>query len=86
MMDWIASHPKMQCFPEEVLDLMKYRPAALLAKMYALPAGTGFQRGYKSPNDISMHHVMQQLATIFPKTKLIIGLRHPVRWFESLCK
>lgn len=85
MMEWISSHPKMQCFPEEVMDLMKYRPGALLAKLYSLPSGD-FQRGYKSPSDVAMSHVTKQLGTIFPKTKLIVGLRHPVRWFESLCK
>ena len=85
IMDWISNHPKMQCFPEEALDLMKNNPGALLAKLYALPAGD-YQRGYKSPLDVTMPHITQQLAKYFPKTKLIVGLRHPIRWFESLCK
>lgn len=86
MMDWISNHPKMQCFPEEVLDLMKMNPGGLLAKLYSLPSGSDYQRGYKSPLDVTMPHITQQLASLFPKAKLIIGLRHPVRWFESLCK
>ena len=85
MMDWIDSHPRMQCFPEEVVDLMKSTPATLLAKLYTLPSGD-FQRGYKSPLDLVMPHIPQQIAKLFPKTKLIVGIRHPIRWFESLCK
>jgi hypothetical protein len=85
LMDWISDHPRCQCFPEEVLDLMRSDPAALLAKLYTLPSGD-FLRGYKSPLDLTMPHIPRQIAKLFPKTKLIVGLRHPIRWFESLCK
>lgn len=85
MMDWLSEHPQLKCWPEEVADMMRSRPDYLLAKMYSLPAGDDFQRGYKSPLDMTMPHIPQQLAKYFPKTKLIVGIRHPVRWFESLC-
>jgi hypothetical protein len=56
LMDWISEHPRCKCFPEEILDLMRSDPAALLAKLYTLPSGD-FQRGYK---------VSRSFATILP--------------------
>ena len=41
-------------------------------------------RGLKCPQDISSEVSMHNYAKYFPNTKLIIGVRHPVRWFESL--
>jgi hypothetical protein len=38
--------------------------------------------GYKSPADIRVPRAIRALATYFPKTVLIIGIRHPVLWFE----
>ncbi len=41
-------------------------------------------RGMKCPQDISSDNSIVNYAKYFPSTKLIVGLRHPVRWFESL--
>ncbi|KAL7462737.1 hypothetical protein ACHAXS_003113 [Conticribra weissflogii] len=41
-------------------------------------------RGLKCPQDISSDWSMQNYAKYFPRTKLIIGVRHPIMWFESL--
>lgn len=41
-------------------------------------------RGMKCPQDISSDNSIVNYAKYFPSTKLIIGIRHPVRWFESL--
>lgn len=41
-------------------------------------------RGLKCPQDISSDWSMHNYAKYFPRTKLIIGVRHPVLWFESL--
>jgi hypothetical protein len=41
-------------------------------------------RGIKCPQDISSEFSMHNYAKYFPKTKLIVGIRHPVLWFESL--
>jgi len=41
-------------------------------------------RGLKCPQDISSDYSMFNYAKYFPSTKLIIGIRHPVLWFESL--
>jgi len=41
-------------------------------------------RGLKCPQDISSDYSIFNYAKYFPSTKLIIGIRHPVLWFESL--
>lgn len=43
-----------------------------------------FRRGYKSPSEIQDQRSLRYIRTYFPKTKLIVGIRHPVFWFESL--
>jgi len=40
--------------------------------------------GYKSPNDASLPYVMHYSHKYPYKTKLMIGIRQPVHWFESL--
>ncbi len=39
--------------------------------------------GMKCPQDISSFTSLQNYASYFPQTKLIVGLRHPIKWFES---
>jgi hypothetical protein len=45
-----------------------------------------YRRGYKGPSDVTQPHVIDYFRNYFPHTKLIVGLRHPIRFFESLCK
>lgn len=40
--------------------------------------------GIKCPQDISSDYSVHNYAKYFPRTKLIVGIRHPVLWFESL--
>ena len=47
-----------------------------------LPDGP-YKRGYKSPSDIYNKAVLRVMRDCFPETKLLIGIRHPVKWFES---
>jgi hypothetical protein len=86
MRDWLNTHPRLQCYyPHEVLDLMQHDVRQLLSRLYSMPPGANFLRGFKSPVDLSIRHVMEYYGKYFYKTKLIVGLRHPVHWFESLC-
>jgi len=41
-------------------------------------------RGYKCPGDINQRHVLEYYRTMWPRTKLLVGIRHPVDWFVSL--
>lgn len=42
-----------------------------------------FRRGYKNPSDIQRTSSIRFIRTLFPKTKLIVGIRHPILWFQS---
>ena len=42
-----------------------------------------YQRGYKSPVDVQNIRAINLIREYFPQTKLFIGIRHPIRWFES---
>lgn len=39
--------------------------------------------GIKCPSNLEMDHALKVYDEDFPETKFIIGLRHPVLWFES---
>jgi hypothetical protein len=41
------------------------------------------KRGYKNPAHILRPWALQHFETYWPTSKLIIGVRHPVLWFES---
>lgn len=89
MMNWLWSHSsEIKSFNWEQYDLLKRKPDKLVQKLYnRLPPDTDtvqYRRGYKSPSEIKYKYVLEYFRTIFPSTKIIIGTRHPVRWFESM--
>jgi hypothetical protein len=89
MMRWLAAHPQVAAFDHEVWELMQSRPGNLVRLLYLdLPEGEYYKRGYKNPGEITQSHILDYHRTLWPQTKLFVGIRHPVRWFESLynCK
>lgn len=86
LQDWLSQHPQIALLPGEAFPLMYHKPYLLIWRLYTqLPDGPGkLIRGYKNPLDIRTPPSMHYLSTLFPKTLLIVGLRHPVHWFESL--
>lgn len=82
LMNWLRQHDSVQMHDREVCDLNNRQPASLVRKLYTeLPAGEDFVRGYKCPGHFS-REPLRYFRQYFTKTKLIVGLRHPVRWFE----
>lgn len=83
---WLQQHPDVAMFHHEVCDLYDSKPALLVRRLYAeLPpnnATHAYQRGFKCPGHFS-RVTLRYLQTYFPHTKLIVGLRHPVQYFES---
>lgn len=78
---WLGEHPELQLLKSEVYALVQNDPARLLQRLHRkLP--DNLKRGYKCPGDIKEQHVLDFYRTLWPKTKLFIGIRHPVRWFE----
>jgi hypothetical protein len=82
LMKWLHDHPEVQIHDAEVCDLYDAKPALLVKKLYEdLRPGEGYQRGFKCPGHFSRNS-MRYFRRYFSKTNLIVGLRHPVRWFE----
>jgi len=86
LQDWLSQHPQIELLPGEAFPLMYRKPYLLIWRLYTqLPDGPGkLIRGYKNPLDIRTPTSMHYLSTLFPRTLLVVGLRHPVYWFESL--
>jgi Sulfotransferase domain len=83
MLRWLGSQQEIQMHDHEVYHFKNNVPAEMVRELYALPEGDYFKRGYKAPRDIHNIPAVDAFAKYFPKTKLIVGLRHPVLWFES---
>jgi hypothetical protein len=81
-MKWVQTHPQVQIFDHEVCDLYDGKPAALAHKLYNdLPQGL-YQRGFKCPGHFARRS-MRFFRRYYGNTKLVVGLRHPIWWFES---
>jgi Sulfotransferase domain len=80
---WLASQKEIQMYDHEIYHLKDGEPAEMVRQLYALPEGDHYKRGYKAPRDVHNIRAVEAFAKYFPKTKFIIGVRHPVLWFES---
>ena len=79
---WLAHQPHdIATYEHELYHLKDGEPADMVRKLYALNATK--RRGYKAPRDIHNPRAIRAFAEYWPHTKLIVGLRHPVLWFES---
>ena len=68
----------------ELTCLSKGRPVQAIWELYTMLQEGDYKRGFKSPWDITNRGgALDSIRTYWPQTKLIVGLRHPVRWFES---
>jgi len=76
-------HPEIAIPPTEVHLLTEHRPADMVRLLHSLKPGKNVKRGYKAPRDIADVRVLDLLGEYWPRTKLIVGLRHPVTWFNS---
>jgi hypothetical protein len=82
-LQWLGSHKEIQVYPSELHTLQMGTPAEHVRVLYNLTAGSQYKRGYKAPRDVGNPKVLQALSDYWPETKLIVGLRHPVSWFQS---
>lgn len=82
-MHWLEKHPGLQVLKSEVWALSARDPARLIRRIHRrLPAD--LPRGYKCPGDVLTVYVMDYYRRLWPRTKLFVGVRHPVLWFQSL--
>lgn len=67
-----------------MFDLERGNVANAIWNFYQLAPGNNYRRGYKAPFDVTNKGgALDSIRTYFPQTKLIVGVRHPVKWFES---
>ena len=55
----------------------------LLVDLYKQYQGPHKKMGIKCPRDLEVDLAMKNYHNFFPTTKFIIGLRHPILWFQS---
>jgi len=82
-MNWLASHEEIAMYQHELHSLGNGRPAELVKSLYRLPRGMELKRGYKSPHELQRRQAVRFYQQYWPRTKLIVGLRHPILWFQS---
>lgn len=80
---WIGAHDEVQMYKNEMHSLTYGNPAQMVSLLYDLPEGKGYKRGYKATDDIRAPSALKAIRNYWPETSLIIGLRHPVEWFQS---
>ena len=80
---WLNMHDEIAVILREQMALQKRHPVQIIRTISnSLPEGR-YRRGYKSPNDVEDGRARNKLRVHYPKTRLLVGLRHPVLWFES---
>jgi hypothetical protein len=85
LQEWLSQHSQIQMLGGEVFSLLNQQPSRMIWRLYTqLPSSPQIVRGYKNPLDIRAPPTLRYLSQYFPQTTLIVGVRHPVRWFESL--
>lgn len=80
---WLSEHPQLQAIDFEVWDLVSKEPGRLVQRLHRL-LPKNLPRGFKCPSDINQAHVIEYYRRYWPKTKLFVGIRHPIHWFKSL--
>ena len=90
---WLGQHDEVDMIPGESFALYRRMPHKLAWWLHSRKQGnimsgnyTGRslpKQGYKQPKDIYALYVLQYFSQYWPDAKLIVTLRHPIRWFES---
>jgi hypothetical protein len=90
---WLGQHPEITIPPYEIPILLNKEPWDLVNELYPrndddanriiIDPNPKLLRGYKNPSDIIGARPLRLLREFFPQTKLIIGIRHPIRMMES---
>ena len=85
---YFNKHPEISIPLSEIHFLTNHEPVKMVHLLHSLqkPASsttTTTKRGYKSPRDIADPKVLNMFAKFWPRAKLIVGVRHPIEWFES---
>ena len=85
MMLWLGGHPQVLSRGHELPQLTLGKIGLFAKNCYNLDwhGDPSKFRAYKNPTDIQNLRAIRLLREYFPQTHLFIGIRHPIRWFES---
>ena len=82
-MKYLHMAPQIHVFDEERCEMGYNQHVRLMESLYKdMPPGD-IIRAIKCPRDLEVPLALQNYQTYFPKTDFMVGLRHPVEWFES---
>lgn len=84
LMKWLGEHPEVFCFQHEEPSLFMNQPGVLAKRLYGHKTGEDFKRGYKNPIDLFQPSSLMNLQQFYPETKLIVTIRHPVRYVSNV--
>mmetsp|Transcript_19705 Transcript_19705/g.37347 ORF Transcript_19705/g.37347 Transcript_19705/m.37347 type:complete len:418 (-) Transcript_19705:118-1371(-) len=86
MKEWIRKHPDVLCPASEMHEMAKVagpgRSLEIMADLIQQKTPSK-KLGYKCPAEMYEISALTHLRDYFPSTKLIVGIRHPVLWFQS---
>lgn len=85
MMLWLGNHSQVLCRGQELPHLTLGKIGLFAKNCYNLDETgdpTKF-RAYKNPTDVHNLRAIRLLREYFPQTRLFVGIRHPIWWFES---
>jgi len=96
LLHWLRQQPEVLMPPEElhidkggklvveaVRALYDLSPPPQPPSSDGTTAATAVLRGYKNPADVFKPKTLQAISRHFPGAGLVVGVRHPVAWFES---
>jgi len=82
VLKWLRTSPEIAMFKQEVCDVYDGKPASLARKLYGLSNSTDAKRGFKCPGHFARTS-LRWFRKYYGNARLIVGVRHPVLWFES---
>jgi hypothetical protein len=83
LMHYFANNPEVQISKRERCELGANQHVPLIRDLYTDYAAGDYVRGIKCPAHLENDLSKNNLQRYFPKTDMIVGIRHPVKWFES---
>ncbi|KAL7566150.1 hypothetical protein ACA910_003917 [Epithemia clementina (nom. ined.)] len=86
MRSWMGAHSDICMYPEEmhIRENGGVNWTLAMQRLHELSSSPFCQRAFKSPSFLRSQQGMRAIRDIWPHTKLIVGMRHPVTWFQSL--
>jgi len=88
LLEVLGNHAEIEMPPEEFCDIDKDNGEVqiknwLQSVQSNLKASSPLRYGIKCPVMVRTTHAITNLVNMSDRTRLIVGVRHPVRWFES---